>query len=86
MKSPNSSQPTPQRRNRRTALRYIFFDTLSAVVAWALLFLFRKVGLENLRFTDLGQVLADSNFWRGIVIVPLGWLALYTIQGTYARL
>ena len=83
MKSPNSSQPTPQRRNRRTALRYIFFDTLSAVLAWALLFLFRKVGLENLRFTDLGQVLADSNFWRGIVIVPLGWLALYTIQGTY---
>ena len=83
MRSPNSSQPTPQRRNRRTALRYIFFDTLSAVLAWALLFLFRKVGLENLRFTDLGQVLADSNFWRGIVIVPLGWLALYTIQGTY---
>ena len=83
MKSPNSSQSTPQRRNRRTALRYIFFDTLSAVVAWALLFLFRKVGLENLRLADLGQVLADSNFWRGIVIVPLGWLALYTIQGTY---
>ena len=83
MKSPNESQQTPRHRNRRTALRYIFFDTLSAVVAWALLFIFRKVGLEDFRLADLGKVFADNNFWLGIVIVPLGWLALYTIQGTY---
>ena len=70
-------------RNRRTALRYIFFDILSAMLAWALLFIFRKVGLEDLRLSDIGQIFADNNFWRGIVIVPLGWLALYALQGTY---
>ncbi len=68
---------------RRTALRYILFDILSAMLAWALLFVFRKVGLENLRMPDIGLVFADTNFWRGIVIVPLGWLALYALQGTY---
>lgn len=73
----------PHPPERRTALRYILFDILSAMVAWALLFIFRKVGLEDLRMPDIGQVLSDGNFWRGIVIVPLGWLALYTLQGTY---
>ena len=68
---------------RRTAFRYIFFDILSAIVAWALLFIFRKIGLEDLRLTDLGQVFADANFWIGIVVVPIGWLALYSMQGTY---
>ena len=68
---------------RRTAIRYIILDAVSAMTAWALLFVFRKVGLEELRPPELQVVFADDNFWRGIVIVPLGWLALYTIQGTY---
>ena len=75
--------PSPKRRNRRTAIRYIFFDILSAMLAWTLLFIFRKVRLENLQAHDIGQIFADTNFWRGIIIVPLGWLVLYTLQGSY---
>ena len=56
----------PHPPERRTALRYILFDILSAMVAWALLFIFRKVGLEDLRMPDIGQVLSDGNFWRGM--------------------
>ena len=74
---------TQQTLGRRTAIRYILFDMLSAMTAWALLFLFRKIGFENLRMADVGQVLSDGNLWRGIVIVPLGWLTLYALQGTY---
>lgn len=74
---------SPKERNRRTALRYIFFDILSAMLAWTLLFIFRKVRLENLLFHDLGQIFADSNFWRGIILVPLAWLVLYALQGSY---
>ena len=83
--NPNTPRQTtaPHPSERRTAFRYILFDILSALLAWALLFVFRKVSLENLRLPDLWQVFADTNFWRGIVIVPLGWLALYTLQGTY---
>lgn len=53
------------------------------MTAWALLFLFRKIGIEHLGFSDAGQVFVDHNFWRGIIIVPLGWLFLYTLQGSY---
>ena len=73
----------PHPPERRTALRYAFFDILSAMAAWALLFVFRKVGLEDLGLPEWGQVFADANFWLGIVAVPLGWLALYAMQGTY---
>lgn len=68
---------------RWVTARYIIFDVLSAMAAWALLFMFRKVGFEHLAPGQLGTVLADANLWRGIVIVPLGWIALYTLQGSY---
>ena len=68
---------------RWVTARYIIFDVLSAMAAWALLFMFRKVGFEHLAPGQLGTVFADANLWRGIVIVPLGWIALYTLQGSY---
>lgn len=68
---------------KQVTIRYIFFDILSAIMAWALLFVFRKIGFENFVFSDLTQIFSDANFWWGIVIVPAGWLCLYTIQGSY---
>ncbi len=53
------------------------------MLAWAFLFVFRKIGFENTTFDDLGLIVSDPNFWLGIVIVPLGWLALYAMQGSY---
>ena len=67
----------------KPTVRYILFDYLSAVMAWALFFLFRKIGIEHLGAADLFQIFADANFWRGIVIIPLGWLLLYVLQGSY---
>lgn len=68
---------------KKVTLRYIFFDILSAMLAWAFLFVFRKIGFENTTFDDLGLIVSDPNFWLGIVFVPLGWLALYSMQGSY---
>ncbi len=68
---------------KQQTLKYILCDTLSAMLAWAALFLFRKIVLEQTGFVDVGGVFHDSNFWLGLIIVPTGWLALYTIQGTY---
>ena len=69
-------------KKRQTA-KYIICDTLSAMLAWSALFLFRKLVLEESGLDGVGQVLHDHNFWLGVVIVPLGWLILYTIQGSY---
>ena len=68
---------------RKQTLKYIICDTLSAILAWTALFLFRKLALEESGFESLGQIFHDHNYWLGIVTVPTGWLALYTIQGTY---
>ena len=68
---------------KKQTVKYIVFDTLSAMLAWASLFLFRKIVVEQMGFHDAGQVFCDTNFWLGLVLVPAGWLALYTRQGTY---
>ena len=68
---------------KKQKAKYIISDTLSAMLAWAALFLFRKLALEHTGFSDVADVYNDANFWLGLVLVPLGWLCLYTIQGTY---
>ena len=68
---------------KQQTVKYIVCDTLSAMLAWTALFLFRKLALEESGIESLRQVFNDLNYWLGIVVVPTGWLALYTIQGTY---
>lgn len=68
---------------KKQKAKYIISDTLSAMLAWAALFLFRKLALEHTGFSDVADVFSDSNFWLGLILVPLGWLSLYTIQGAY---
>ena len=63
-------------------ITYIFFDFLTAALSWAILFIFRKFYIEanpESNFTDL----LDENFYFGIIFVPLGWLLLYFLAGTY---
>lgn len=69
-------------QKRLTAL-YILSDLVTAVVAWAALFVFRKVYLEPDNVITLSQVVADNNFWLGITLVPLAWVAFYAICGAY---
>ena len=69
---------------KKQTLKYIVCDLLSAMLAWGALFVFRKAVLEGSQWSDLfGQIFSDNNFWAGLVLVPAGWLALYTIQGSY---
>ena len=68
---------------KKQKAKYIISDTLSAMLAWAALFLFRKLALEHTGFSDVADVFSDANFWLGLILVPLGWLCLYTIQGAY---
>ena len=72
-----------QMNSRRQVTKYEVCDVLSALVAWASLFLFRKTSIENNTFHDVNQVFQDANFWWGIVIIPIAWVILYAMQGTY---
>lgn len=64
-------------------LFYIVWDALAAMLAWGAFFLFRKISIENNRFEDVNMVFRDSNFWWGIILLPLAWCLLYALQGTY---
>jgi exopolysaccharide biosynthesis polyprenyl glycosylphosphotransferase len=55
---------------------YALADWLSAIIAWILFYFLRK--------EILGEVYgADRKFYLGIVIIPLGWLLLYGLVGSY---
>lgn len=55
---------------------YALMDFTMAVLAWSLFFFIRK--------SMLGQPLTiDARFWAGIILVPIGWLMLFTLTGFY---
>jgi len=68
------------RQRRLDTFRYQLLDFLSAMLAWACFFLYRK----NLEGASLDwSVLNDQNFWYGIIIIPTGWSLLYAIFDRY---
>ncbi len=56
---------------------FIFIDLITAVSAWFLFYAYRVINIEHSEFVFKGS------FWESIVLIPLFWLFLYTIQGTY---
>ena len=59
---------------------FLLSDYLSAVVSWSLFFFLRKTWIENEEFH------ADDKFWLGLLLIPIFWMFLYFIQGTYQEI
>lgn len=68
---------------RKQTIKYVLWDVLAAMTAWAIFFLYRKMSIDNDRFDDVNLVFQDSNFWWGIVLLPIAWCIFYAMQGTY---
>ena len=66
--------------------KYVIFDLLAAAIAWSLFFFFRKYSFDVYTFKELELIFQDSNFFIGIAVVPVFWLILYTLIGTYRRI
>jgi FlaA1/EpsC-like NDP-sugar epimerase len=64
---------------------YAVIDALTASLAWASFFFIRKWLLKE-TITDESQIMSNNNFLYGILFIPLGWLALYTLVGSYRGL
>ena len=54
-------------------------DYLSAVLSWILFFYFRKTHIEFSSF------ICDQQFYLGTIFIPLFWILLYSLQGTYLQ-
>jgi len=64
-------------------LKYIFLDVLSAVLAWAIFFVYRKRYLEPIKYGHEVPLNFDDNFYLGLLFIPLFWVLFYFIAGTY---
>ncbi|MDR0790884.1 MAG: sugar transferase [Bacteroidales bacterium] len=68
---------------KKQVAKYVVADFLTALLAWVLFFVFRKITIENGGFEDINHVFDDRNLYFGVVFVPLFWLFLYYAQGCY---
>ncbi len=68
---------------RAQVARYVVSDLLGSALAWALFYIYRKVYLEPIKFDGPVPIALDSNFYKGLVLVPLFWFGLYTVIGGY---
>ncbi|MCJ8291940.1 MAG: sugar transferase [Crocinitomicaceae bacterium] len=55
----------------------VLVDWLSAVLAWGSFYYVRKVKLELTEFN------VNESFYYGVLFIPIAWIFLYTLQGTY---
>ena len=60
---------------------YGIADFIMAMLAWACFFRYRK-NLEG-ELSDLSTIMHDPNFWYGVLIIPIGWVLLYSIVDDY---
>ncbi len=68
------------KQRRQDTTIYGIFDFLTAVISWVFFFIFRK-NLEGADFPN--AFLQDTNFYLGSIIVPIGWILLYSILDEY---
>lgn len=64
-------------RNKLLTLSFVLLDYLTAAVAWGVFYYLRKEYVEQVEFYT------NPTFYAGIVLVPLVWIGIYFMQGTY---
>jgi exopolysaccharide biosynthesis polyprenyl glycosylphosphotransferase len=64
---------------------YAVIDYITAALAWGLFFFIRKWILNEPIFEE-GQLQTDRKFWLGTFFIPVGWLIIYTLVGSYHSL
>jgi polysaccharide biosynthesis protein PslA len=72
-------------QNNRISVRwYLFADWLAAFISWALFYLLRRLLLGEAN-TLLNQGF-DEKFWLGVAVIPVCWIILFHLNGSYRDL
>lgn len=66
--------------------KYVVADLLSAALAWTLFFVYRKYVVDPGILDDPLSIFTDRKLFIGLAIIPLFWLTLYIIIGTYRKI
>jgi hypothetical protein len=67
----------------RQVLKYVLADYLSASLAWGLFYFFRKTQIEADFYGVSTVQFPDKNFYLGVTVLPLVWVVIYTLMGSY---
>lgn len=66
--------------------RYVIADLLAAVLGWATFFVYRKYTADPNIFEHPEMIYQDKNLLYGLIFIPIFWLCLYIMMGTYRRI
>ena len=64
---------------------YVTLDFISAALAWMFFFIYRKSSELGSFSSAFEVVWNDIRFYQGLIIIPLGWLFLYSAYGYYRK-
>ncbi len=68
-------------------LKYLLSDFISALLAWAVFFIYRKYTINPDVINNLDYyIFTDYKFFVGIIVIPFFWLLLYTFTGYYRKI
>ncbi len=66
--------------------KYVISDIIAAVLAWGIFFIYRKNQVDKSIFSEIIRIIDDSNLYKGLVFIPLFWIVLYLMIGTYRKI
>lgn len=71
---------------RLQVLRYITSDLLAAALAWGIFFAYRKISVAPDIWDSPEVIYNDPNLYYGLLGMPIFWLILHAIIGTYKNI
>src|ERR1043166_8112550 len=69
-------------RQLRT-IYYLIADLLSAAAAWTIFYIYRKTQIDPLKTGIYDGKIFDEQFTTSILILPLVWVLVYYLSGSY---
>ena len=68
---------------RKELLKYVTVDLLAAAITWIIFFIFRKTYIEPLKFDSPIPLTFTSQFYQGLILIPVFWVLFYYVTGYY---
>ncbi|NDC40643.1 MAG: hypothetical protein EBZ77_03695, partial [Chitinophagia bacterium] len=69
---------------KRNAIRHLVLsDYLSAALSWCTFWIYRQSLLTHVPYAHTLEKFYSGDYVNTLIIVPLGWLLLYLLSGTY---
>lgn len=68
---------------KKFIIQYLVSDFIGSGLAWTLFFIYRKLFIEPAKFGYKVPIDFDKNFYFAILLIPVYWVIIYWIAGTY---